>query len=207
MTSCKSKEEKPSPPKDEKEKIPKELSSLEEKSEEIIKEIEKLQEEKEKPLELMKSDKAEKKDGNQEMQEGNGEEQSEDQQEGQSSEQKQEGKELSIKEEIEKKKIEAELAKKESIMKMWESISEKIEGVHTAWNDYEIIAIEDGASEEDITKFEDGLNKLTIAVEEKKDIESFINLNNMNNECKNFSQVNRMILFLLILTLIYFVLY
>ncbi len=178
ITSCKSKEEKPNPSKEEKEKIPKELESMEEKTEEVIKEIEKLQEEIEKPLELMKpKDEKKKEEGN----EGN-----ESKEEGQKSDQKQGGEEGGSKEDIEKKKAEAELEKKEKIMKMWESIGKKSEEIHASWNDYETTAIEDGASNEDITKFEDALNKLTIAVEEKKDMDCLIYLNSMIQHMSRF---------------------
>ncbi|MTI47377.1 hypothetical protein [Sporosalibacterium faouarense] len=170
VVSCGSKQQKPAPSDDKKDKIPKGLASMEEKLEGIFKDIEKLQEEKEKPAEPPKKEenKQEDKDqekksdgGGSEKQGGNGQGEKDQSNSG------------------DQKKKEENLSKEEKIKKMWEDITKTTEEIHTSWNDYETQTIEDGATSETINEFENSLNKLTISVENKKDIEALLDINNM----------------------------
>lgn len=182
MTSCKGKEEKPQSPEEEKDKIPKPLATLEEKAEEVQKEMEKLIEEIEKPIELQMAENQKKKE-----EQGGGEEKADKDEQGgegkgQQGEEKGggEGEEKKEQEDsIEQEKKMAEMKKEQTILMMRDGLLKKVEQIHTSWNSYETKAIEDGASEEDITKFEDALNSLTVAVDEEDDMATLMSLNSI----------------------------
>lgn len=192
--SCQGKEEKPKPPEDKKDEIPKELSTIEEKVEEVQKEMEKLIEEIEKPIDFLMAEEQKKKEKQGEEQgksgqegqggeeQGGGEQgqQGESQSQGQGEEKKEQG------DEIEKEKKKTEMKKEQNILMMRDSLLKKVEEIHTQWNSYETKAIEDGASEEDIANFEEALNNLTMAVDEKNDIDALMNLNNITLHMARF---------------------
>ncbi len=191
MSSCQGKEEKPQSPEEEKDKIPKPLATLEEKVEDVQKEMEKLMEEIEKPIELQMAEDQKKKEeqGGEEEKAEKEEQGGEDkgqQAEGQG-EAEGEGKEQKEQEDtIEQQKKMAEMKKEQSILIMRDGLLKKVEKIHTGWNSYETKAIEDGASEEDIKKFEDALNSLTVAVDEEDDMATLMSLNNITLHMARF---------------------
>lgn len=167
ITSCKSQEEKPKPPEEKKDEIPKGLTSIEEKTEEVLEKIEKLQEEIKKPPEPKKEEKEKEESKEKEDKQQEGEEEGG----GKEEEKSKNGEEGSDKEK--------DMTKEEKIKKMREEITKNVEGIHSTWNNYEHKAVEDGASSEDIKEFEDSLNKLTIGVENENNMMALYSINNM----------------------------
>ena len=166
--SCSGKEEKPAPPK-EKEKIPKELTSMEESVEEIFKDMDKLDEEMKKPEEPKKPE------GEGEKKEEGKKEESQDGGSSGDSGSKEEG---SSGGEKEQSKEEKPKTKEEKITEIWKGIEDKAKEIHTQWNGYESKAIEDGVMNEDIEEFEKSIDKLTISLMDKKIVDSLFYLNN-----------------------------
>ncbi|WP_425446792.1 hypothetical protein [Dethiothermospora halolimnae] len=164
LASCKAGEEKPME-KEKKEELPKPLVSMEEKLDEIFKDIEKIQKEKEKPEEPKKEEKKDK-------------EESKDKEKDQQGEEQGKGGEDKKKEEKKDKEKDKETTKEEKINKMWQQLDKSISAVHEGWNSYESKAVKDGVMEEDLSKFEDSINKATVMITEKKDMETLQYLNN-----------------------------
>lgn len=70
--------------------------------------------------------------------------------------------------------------KKEGTKKTdWKDVDKAIKETHFIWNSYEVEGVKKGATSEDIRKFEDSLNRMTISVENK----------DYNNIIKNGSEV------------------
>lgn len=85
-------------------------------------------------------------------------------QEGQSQEQSQESQETP--------KTEEEI-KNQKIKNMWQDIEKSLEGIHSAWNEYQVEGQKKGASREQLDSLEGSLNSLTIAVEKNSIRESY----------------------------------
>lgn len=193
IISCQIQQQNPKPQEEKKDKIPNQLSTLEEKLKEVQKEMEKLQEEIEKPIELQIAEEQKKKqqdegknqDSQQQGEDGENQGQ-EGQDQGQNQNQGQGEEKESPEEMIERQRKMAEMKKEQSILMMRESLSKKVEQIHAHWNGYETKAIEDGASEEDIKKFEDALNNLTIAVDEDNDMDALMSLNSITLHMARF---------------------
>lgn len=168
IVSCKKQQEKPKPPKN-LEQI-NTLDSIDEKIEEVIRSIEDLEEKIKKAMESEQQQSQGNSEGGENKQEGNkqqGNEQGQKQQEG-----SQQGKETQNKEQM--------------LNKGWEKINKTIEDIHTTWNDYEVMGVEDGVSEEDITKFEETLSALTLAGEEKSFMNALTEANRLTLNLANF---------------------
>ncbi|RKD31928.1 hypothetical protein [Thermohalobacter berrensis] len=165
LFGCSPKQEKPMVKK-ESEEVPKPLKTIEKRVEDTISELEKIQEEKKKPEE-----KQNKQEENQNKQEQGNEKQ--DKQNQQGGQQNQQGKQNQGQQQSKQQ------TKEDKIKGMWDSINEKVTKIHTDWNTYEITAIKDGASEEDIKGFEKTLNRLTVNVEAENEMGSLIEANNM----------------------------
>ncbi|NLO24929.1 MAG: hypothetical protein GX114_02150 [Clostridiales bacterium] len=60
-----------------------------------------------------------------------------------------------------------EQQKKQRIDKMWEDTLKTVEDTHKQWNDYESTAVKDNARSDSIIRFENYLNTLTVAVNQR----------------------------------------
>ncbi|WP_352420252.1 hypothetical protein [Proteiniborus sp.] len=172
-TACTKNPEKPNIEKKE-EKVPEKLKAMQGKNEDIIKEIEKIVEEMKKPEEPKKPE-----EKAQQQQQGQGDGGGGSQggggggsqggggsdSEGGSGQDQQKTSEKTGGE----KKPET---KQEKIDTMWKAVKKTSEDLHTSWGDYEIIAIEKGVKKQELSKFEDTINNLTVAVEDKNIINS-----------------------------------
>ncbi|EOD01816.1 hypothetical protein [Caldisalinibacter kiritimatiensis] len=172
---CTKKQEKPKAPKvNEKTKA---LTAMDEKVDEIIKDIEKIQEEMKKPEKPKEEEEEKEEKGKEDEEKKNGEDME--------SMAEDEVEEVSNMEEGEGKKKE-EKNKEDIITEEWEKTNSKIESLHSNWNSYEPMAMEDGVNAEDIEGFEKALNGLTIAGEKKNDIDSLMQANQMTYYIGNF---------------------
>lgn len=167
--SCSKQQEKPSP-KTNKDEIPTSLKAMVEDVENIFKEIEKIKEEKEKTAESKKEDKKKEEEENK-KQEDEKQGKSQDKT-GQTEKKSEEGKK--------------ETGIEEKIKKAWEAVNKVIVSVHKKWNDYELDAIKDGIREEDIKKFEEALDNLTISADAKNEIKSLFDTNNVTLRLSTF---------------------
>ncbi|WP_069649806.1 hypothetical protein [Caloranaerobacter ferrireducens] len=167
--SCSKQQEKPSP-KTKKDEIPTSLKAMVEDVENIFKEIEKIKEEKEKAAESKKEDKK-KEEEKDKQQKDEKQDESKDKM-GQSEKKSEEGKE------------EADI--EEKVKKAWEAVNKVIVNVHKKWNEYELDVVKDGIREEDIKKFEEALDNLTISVDAKNEINSLFNTNSVTLRLSNF---------------------
>lgn len=154
VTSCSKKQEKPIPVQ-EKSKVPGYLNSMSEEADKIVEKIEKIDEEIKKPEFKEETGKEEKKE------EGDGEKSKGEEEKDKSNENEQKP------------------SKEEKVYLMWEEIKKSVEGIHTSWNNYEVEAIDRGIDKDDIQKFEEALNKLTIAVDNKSFMDSLVESNQM----------------------------
>lgn len=167
--SCSKQQEKPSP-KTNKDEIPTSLKAMVEDMENIFKEIEKIKEEKEKAAESKKEDKKKEEEENKKQED---EKQDKSQEKTGQTEKK-----------SEERKEETDI--EEKIKKAWEGINKIIVNVHKKWNDYELDAIKDGIRDEDIKKFEETLNNLTISADAKNEIKSLFDTNSVTLHLSNF---------------------
>lgn len=163
-TACTKKQERPNIDTKE-EKVPDKLKAMQEKNEDMIKDIEKIAEEMAKPEKPQKKESAgqSKQQGNQESDKsgssggseaGNSEGGEVEQSKNQSSQVSG----LSTKE---------TQTKEEKIESMWEAVKKLSEDIHNSWANYEITAIKKGAKKEELSRFEEAINKVTVAVTEK----------------------------------------
>ncbi|SCG82274.1 hypothetical protein DW1_0665 [Proteiniborus sp. DW1] len=175
-SSCTKKQEKPKLQTEE-EKIPEKLKNMQEKNEDIIEQIEKILEEMKKPEEPKKL------------------EQKEQQQQGQSSQQgsedggnKKGGSEGGSQPKTSEKSDEQEKqkTKEQKIEEMWTKVKKTSEEIHNSWGDYEILAIENGIKKQELTKFEETINKLTISIDKKKIEESLVYSNDITYDMAPF---------------------
>lgn len=175
-SSCGSKEEKPIVTED-KDKIPEGLTSMAEKGDKVIEDVEKIMDEIKKPEQKEEQQSSQQDQSNQEgEQSGQSGGEQQDEEESQKSEQdSQQGGATEGKESTQQS-----ISKDEKIQAMWEQLGKSVEEIHTAWNEYEIESLENGAKNEDIEKFEDALNSLTISVEGKNTLETLHHANRMN---------------------------
>jgi hypothetical protein len=161
VSGCGKKQEKPQPP-EMNEKV-KALMDIDEKIEDITKDVEGIQKEKEKPEE-----KEEQKQEENKQEKGN---------EGQVG-LKQDQQAINIIEEGDKKEGKQQ-SKEEKIKGMWEKVNNSIKSIHSTWNTYETNATADGVEPENIQRFEEALNALTIAGEQENDIQCLMQANMM----------------------------
>lgn len=75
---------------------------------------------------------------------------------------------------------------KEKVEKTWINLNKKVATVHRQLNDYKVLAIEDKANEENIKQIEENLNNLTIFVENKELLNSFIANNEIYKDLSYF---------------------
>ncbi|WIV11755.1 hypothetical protein [Proteiniborus sp. MB09-C3] len=169
ITACGKKAEKPKLPSKE-EKIPESLKAMQEKNEDLIKEIEKIVEEMKKPEKPKEEEKKSEKD---EKSNGDNEEKKSDSEGEKKSDENQ--KKTSSEKTGEEKSTET---KQEKINTMWEVAKKTSEEIHTSWGNYEILAIENGIKKPELSKYEEAINNLTVAVEEKNILKSL----NYSNE-------------------------
>ncbi|WP_427338208.1 hypothetical protein [Caloranaerobacter sp. DY30410] len=163
--SCSKQQEKPSP-KINKDEIPTSLKAMVEDVENIFNEIEKIKEEKEMAAEDKKKEEEKNKQQKDEKQDELKDKM------GQSEKKSEEG----------KKETDIE----EKIKKAWEAVNKVIVNVHKKWNDYELDVVKDGIREEDIKKFEEALDNLTISADAKNEIKSLFDANNVTLRLSNF---------------------
>lgn len=170
----------------EEEKIPKELRTMQEKNEEIIEELEKIVEEMEKPEEPKKPEEKEQSQQSQSSQQSEGGETSEGS-EGNSSDsdsknlqEQQKTSEKAGGQDEETKTIE------EKIDNMWNDLKKISEEIHNSWGDYEILALENAISNQELSKFEETINKLTVAIDEKKIEEALVYSNDITYDMSPF---------------------
>ncbi len=162
---CTKKSEKPNI-KNKEEKIPERLSAMKDKNEAIIDQIERILEEMKKPEEAKKPEKDQKQD--QDSQQGRVDEQSEG-----SNSSTEGGNDQNQQKTSEKAGREKESeSKEEKIAIMWDDVKKTSQEIHTSWGDYEIAAIENGVKKQELSKFEDTINNLTVSVEERNIINS-----------------------------------
>lgn len=169
--SCKSKQK--SEVKTEKEQIPQNLKNIQDTVEEIIAEVEKLKADLESPSRAIEKQQKSKEEESKE------DSQSEDgkKEEGNKEEDKQKGEEKEKEKKEEDKQKQMEEFQKQ-VDKIWVEIGKKITDIHSGWNDFQPKAIEDGASQEDLKRFEDSLNILT----KKVQVHDILETLNMANE-------------------------
>lgn len=156
-TSCTNKQEKPIPIQEET-KIPEHLSSMSEETDKIIEKIEQIDEEIKKPEFKEETSKEEDKEENKEEK---SEKSNEEEEKDNSTEDEQ------------------QTSREEKIYSMWEEIKTSVEGIHESWNNYEVEAIDIGIDKDEMLKFEEALNKFTIAVDKQKYMDSLIESNQM----------------------------
>lgn len=70
--------------------------------------------------------------------------------------------------------ISKDIIRSEKTEKTWNKINNLLEELHFNWNDYEVEAIKKGAISEKANQFDDSINKMTKAIEDK-DIKSIYN--------------------------------
>jgi len=168
-TACTKKQERPKVNLEE-EKVSDKLKAMQEKNEDMIKDIEKIVEEMAKPEKTQKEETAgqSKQQGQQKSDKsgssggseaGNSESGGGDKNQQQSS-QKSKGEEKETQ------------TKEEKIESMWETVKKSCEEIHTSWANYEITAIEKGAKKQELSKFEEAINKVTVAITEKNVIDA-----------------------------------
>ncbi len=145
--SCRKKEQRPASP-ETKEEIPKELVSMYQKAEDIFTEVEKLQEELKKP-----EPPEQETGGEQKKSQG---QQGEAEQQGQGEQAKQQS---------------DTSAREEKIEKTIEKVTGMIKEMHSDWNSYETTAMDDNSRKEDISDFEDALDRLTVTAEGKNPVD------------------------------------
>lgn len=182
-TACTRKQEKPKP-KDEGEKVPEKLTAMQDRNEDIIKEIEKIVEEMKKPEEPKKpEEKGQQQQQGQSSQqdsEGGGSEGGDSGSEGGNEEGQQKNSEKAGGQEKEPQ------TKEDKIKKMWEEVKKISEDIHNSWGDYEIQAIENGIKKQELTKFEETINKLTIAIDKKSIEEALVYSNDITYDMAPF---------------------
>lgn len=199
LSSCQQKEDEEQQNSD-REIIPQELASIGKNTEDVIEEIEKLQIIIEKPEKLeeykdSQQEKDDKQQGEQEKQQGeqdkqqsgeeqqqgeqdkqqSGEEQQQDEQDKQQGEKDQDDKEEG--EEKNNQDKEKEETIDDEVNKIWETIENKVKEIHIEWNNFEVKSTENGINQDEISKFEESLNELTIAANNKNDMQSLIMAN------------------------------
>ncbi len=202
-TACGKKQPKPMLQSKE-EKVPEKLKSMQEKSEKVTDEIEKIVEEMKKPEKLEETEKKEEKGKETKgKEEGKGTKGKEEVKEKEKDKGKDEGKgedkdsssgEEKKSKEDQKKTSEGKmgeeekkpLTKQEKVEEMWKGVKKTTEEIHTSWGDYEIKAIENGAKKPELSKFEDTINNLTVAVEEKNILNSLTHSNEITYNMATF---------------------
>ena len=118
--------------------------------------------EKEEENEYVNGDKNQENNGNEE--ENNNNESNEDSEDNNEEESNNEGdNDLDPKKENDKE----EFIKSEKTKELWTDIDKLIEEIHSFWNIYEVEGIKKGGSSEKANQFDDSINKLTKAVEDK----------------------------------------
>lgn len=175
-TSCTKKQEKPKLQTKE-EKIPEKLKNMQEKNEEIIEQIEKILEEMKKPEEPKKSEQKEQQQQDKSSEQGGGNGGSEDG--GSEGGKQQKTSEKAGGQEEQK-------TKEQKIEEMWNGVKKTTEGIHNSWGDYEILAIENGIKKQELTKFEETINKLTISIDKKNIEESLVYSNDITYDMAPF---------------------
>ncbi len=181
-TACTKKQEKPKTQSQE-EKIPEKLKAMQGRNEDIIKEIEKIVEEIKKPEEPKKPEEKGQQQQGQNSQQGGGGGGSEGgspSSEGGNEQNQQKTSEKSGGQEKEPQ------TKEQKIEEMWNGVK-KISGeIHNSWGDYEIQAIENGIKKQELRKFEETINKLTIAIDKKSVEESLVYSNDITYDMAPF---------------------
>ncbi|KGG80199.1 hypothetical protein Y919_07530 [Caloranaerobacter azorensis H53214] len=170
--SCSKQQEKTLPKTND--KIPNSLKAMVEDVNNIFNEIEKIKEEKENMIKYKKIE--EKKEEEEKYRQQKDEKQDES---------KDKMGQLEKKTEEVKKETDME----EKIEKAWEGVNKIIVNVHKKWNDYELDVVKDGIREEDIRKFEEALDNLTISAKDKNEIKSLFNVNSVTLHISNFLNV------------------
>lgn len=172
LTSCAQKQEKPMIEK-ETEKIPESLKQMVEKTEELMDKLEGIIEESKKPEITEK----EAEEGKKSTEDKNNESNEEAKNSKDKSQDPSKNKEA-------EKTMETSQKKQEKITSMWDDAKKISKEIHFSWSEYELLAMEKGLKEKEISSFEDSLNNLTVSIDEKSILNS---LNYSNSLSFNMS--------------------
>ena len=177
MTSCAEEAQKPKS-QDAKEQVNKSLEKIQGDTETLIEDIEKIMEISKKPITVMEDEK---------KKEDNPDNPQNDQENSESSEsQKKESEDKKKEKTYEEKKRDELIKRKEEAEKSWMKAYEQVKKLHNQLNDYKIIAIKDGANDKAIASLDNAINNLTIAIENKNELESLIRANHVTFSLANF---------------------
>lgn len=174
LTSCTKKQQKPILGKDT-EKAPNTLKQMVEKAEDLTNKLEQIYEinQPEKVEKEALKDREDKED--KEDKEGKEDKSKDSSDKSNSSEGKDQ--ETSKKDESKEKTLQTN---QEKIITMWDNSKKISDEIHSSWSEYELLAIEKGISKEEISKFEDVLDNLTVSIDKKNILDSLNRLNNLN---------------------------